>query len=230
MLKNLLTKLGQDAKFTISGGQFDALVDQMGGDPELIESFKCPTDVGYNSLYSEVINARTKPCPPPPIKQHPDYQKLVNSITGKVQKEFGCGEDVSGCNGMKRCNEYVPIIKTQEKKKCDDRLKCLKNNCDKQKQDVEEHWKRLYKKFMTKCESDKNDLNSEIKKVKNQLDCCKRQYNKCKNTPVTKHPDFESALKKEQIKLLEMIRSEQVKCRSGSYNLTQSGGEKKNAL
>jgi hypothetical protein len=236
LLKNLLEKLGQDAKCTISGGELDALVDMYGGSPDIIEQFKCAgMDPGINQLYSQVVNNRSKPCPPPPIQDHPSYEKLVASITEKVRKEFGCRD--SGCVGVKRCSEYVPILKSQEKKRCDDRVTCLRKNCDRQKKDIEDHWKRLYKKFMEKCKDDKDELNEEIKKVKTQLDCCKRQYNKCKNMPVHKHPDFEGELRKEQMKLLEMIRQEQQKCKTANaYKLNsgaepftnQTGGKKKN--
>ena len=228
LLKNLLEKLGQDTKCTISGGELDALVDMYGGSPDIIENFKaCGVgDQNLNALYSQVVNNRNKPCPPPPIKLHPDYQKLVDAITEKVQREFGCRD--SGCVGTRKCTEYIPILKEQEKKRCDERINCVKKSCDRQKQDIEDHWKRLYKKFMTKCQDDKNELGEEIKKVRSQLNCCKQQLNKYKNMPVHKHPDYESELRKEQMKLLEMIKQEQQKCKSGWPYKSQLGGEKKN--
>lgn len=228
LLKNLLEKLGQETRCTINGGELNALVDMYGGDPEIVEEFKCAgLDSSLNNLYAQVISGRNKPCPPTPIKQHPDYQQLVNSITEKVRNDFGCRD--SGCVGIKKCSEYAPFLRDQERKKCENRVNCLKKTCDRQKQDIEDHWKRLYHKFMTKCQDDKTELSTHLKKVKTQLDCCNKQKKVCQTVPVTKHPNFEAELRKEQMKLLEMIRSEQTKCRDTAYH-PQIGGEKKKAF
>lgn len=227
LLKNLLERLGQDAKNTLNNQDFNELVNMCGGSSDIIEMFSNPNfDKSVSALYDQVVNNQTKPCPPPSIKLHPDYKKLVDMITSKVSLEFGCNTE--GCNGAgaKRCSEYLPIVKKEEKKLCQDKLNEAKKVCDSEKKEMEDHWKRLHKKLNDKCQEDKDALNNELKKTKSQLECCKRQYNKCKNMPITEHPDYEQVIKKEQLRLLEMIKQEQGKCRvSEPYKTIQLGGE-----
>lgn len=240
LLRNLLQKLGQDARCTISGGELDALVDMYGGAPEIIEQFRCPAesyDSNLSKLYSQVVTSPSKPCPPPSIKLHPDYDKLVASITAKAQKEYGCSAE-SGCDTARKCNDYVPEVRSQETKKCQQKIDCVNRKHQQELSERAEHWKRLQTKFNSACQDEKQLLNEQIEKTNKQLTACKQQLSKCRNMPVNRHPDFSIELRKEQMRLLENIRKEQQQCQSSNvaYGLGQfSGGsacniEKKNDL
>lgn len=240
LMNHIFSKLGSEAKGAIDANSWnmDAIGNFEGGcgcsgtrtpsEPDLNENFTPNIAVGSDPavthLYSEIIRGRTQPCPIPSIKQHPEYQKLVDNITNNVIKEWACNG--KQCIGSKKCNEFIPVVIADERKKCDFRVDCCMKKCNRTKMEMEDKYRRSEAKLQTTCNDEKQKLKDMIKKYQDQIQCCQKQLEKCKQTPVTSHPDWLRSVKQEQLKLLEMIRREQNKCpKIVSYNLGQHGGK-----
>ena len=251
LLKDLLERLGGQTKCQINNSELNAMAGLVGGSVEIREAFACPVNGNGNGnknkldeMINKVVHHRSKPCPVPPINDHPDYEKLVNAITAKVSSEFGCKGQ--GCVGIQKCSEFVPEVRKLEQIKCKQQLKTLdekikveavksKDNQEALKQrhaqmlkcsqdDANVRIKRLQKKMQEQHEDDKSGLTRNLNKLKSELQCCQNAYKELKSRPICNHPDYEEALKREQTRLLEKIMTEQTKCRQQiNYNYGANG-------
>ena len=79
-----------------------------------------------------------------PIEQHPQYQKLVQTLTNKLKKEFGSSEE-GGV--VKRCKDRVVEVKGEEANKCREKLRCSEKKGEKKLQECRDDMERLKKKM-----------------------------------------------------------------------------------
>lgn len=235
VLKKLLENFGKStgSNNCQAGGSADlaALVDLYGGACDVTSKFKSnATDDELKSIYSDIVRGQSKPCPPIPINQHPQYDKLVETLTNKIKSEFGYSE--KGSDIIKKCKDRVVEIKKEEANKCREKLQCSEKNGDKKVQICRDDMERLKKKMncklreeSNKCDEEKRKLNSKMQqqgekcnedkqKLRKELELCQQALKKCKTSPVCEHPDYANAVRREQKKLLQMIRDEQKKCSS----------------
>jgi len=219
VLKNLLQQLGKygngNARCQVGGGELDAMVNLYGGACDVVSDFKCSGPDGeLKKMYQDIVSGRSKPCPPIPIEQHPQYQQLVENITRKVRSDYGMKD---GDCGVKRCADVVKEIKADTEKKFQDRVRCIERKCNQKEKDMKDDVERLKKKAECKIRDDKQEHDKTITDLKKQLECCKKTLQKCKTQPICEHPEYEKAIKNEQKKLLRMIKEEQQKCQSFGY-------------
>jgi uncharacterized membrane protein YfbV (UPF0208 family) len=186
VLQKLLQQLGREKMCQSGGGtDFDTLVNYYGGAQDLNQTMKATiVDDELKQMYRDIVTGKSNPCVSVPkgnIEDHPQYRRLVDTLTKKIQMDFGYRANEN--SPVLKCRDAINDTKREVEKEYREKMSCMRRELEAKQ--IQERGK-----MEAHINAENEKKTKRLTDLEYELSCCRNAMKQFKSQPITSHPEY----------------------------------------